>query len=1569
VGTQLQVETITADPDSEQSDSDAEELEPVAYEADSVHRCAAAHIKAGNLIRNEDNVTKTLKELVDCWESHKNNNNKRAYASTCYHQLDQHERARPKKKYKSAMIDTGANITLLDREAEDAMSDGKESRIRIEVADKRCVKGNKDGTVHMRILKMDKKCHEKASAVMTDTGITRAHKVTTIENLSRQLFSVDDMYLQGCSILLRAPGYENGLPEIHVPATNASEEYCIPLRYDHEEGGFWLDYCLEDSEFAADESEADERKYDMPRIDGRQAAFLIKALHDCEAVKQVELVQEAEEPSRQERCAMAAQDVQFDQHPDATKINIRGVKMGLKSAKKQMRADDFHEDHGHLGCVGKCIVCTLARGCARAITQVIDRYTEVRRGHTWDGDILTWEHRSEQGNKYQITLRDRMSRAVKYLYIKNRDDALEAVKEWIVFQRTLPEFQDMGYEFASLLVLDRAGEWGEENQAWDKFMAEVGFETMWTCPDNKKEASRAERTVGIAEVTQKALLLQRALHHSWWQVCGDAAEFLLNRFPSTRTDKTMPIDGDQARPIEILTGGKHSRRQCDRELSYFVAPGTPALVHDTKAKGSQLDNLKSTWKIAKGMYREQVRWWSPWTRQHSHSKSYTAFKLQKGLSFIDFLGLKGLPKAAREESIQCGFDKDVVIKLPELPPELVKQAKKSAASTQPLIAVKHAVEQLESSEDGTVQYAVPEVLVKDAASELGGSVRVFDHEGQELSVNPETGALKTQKHQIQKESENLKSGLNPETGALKTQKPQIQKGLKKPTEGTQRSRSDSEAQSGNVSHVLIERSAELEELWDKAEADAARNETYTTGTEDRFVRICKTVFKLPHQQHQLCRQWILEHVRLPDGRKIMEDDLPMERGMCMPPGMRLPKPTGSAWRALIEPSEKLERDLDDLNATLLAMAIRGVHRELNDMDPNEIKQGRASFAKASAMSEEETRTAMHVKQIHREYSEDKRACAAKVRRQKAVAADSIPEPRNTREALERDPIGWSKSIREEVGPLIEMGVLDEGPDGIGYTKAQLLEEGIDINVKKAVGLGLYHTHKFDKEGEIDRLKSRAALQGHKGNMQRGNHFTETFTPTPKEDIARILLALMCLFNLFRMTGDVVKAYCWAPLPPGDLIAVKYPPGLKKFHPTTGEETFMILRKNLYGHPAAGRSWGKLRDSELLKHFNMEGWKCRQCEMDPCLFYITKDEAWALVSIHTDDMDAVGTDMLILNGIFDLVDKIWELKRTDPELMLGVVRKVTHDSDGKVESCEQTMEAYIRGMADSFREHLPTKTVQSFLPPKTSLSKFEKPPELEVKGSQDKGYNRAVGMIVWAVRHVAPIGKYGVTQLCSVMATPGKQAFEAAMNAIAFLEQRAKKGIKFSAKGNRIPVFMSDASNKPDPNDGKCHAGFTGHLANGPIISKSFKLKHRGLSSEHNEYMGLTACLRAVVWIRQLLGEIGMDDLIKEPTTVYGDNIQANRLCKEHFVSSGNQHIYMPYHWNREVINNREATIKWVQTTHNISDLMSKNVTSAVSKQLDGLLSGYEDISKLVLELETSPRLHTDDNRKLGGVSR
>ena len=64
-------------------------------------------------------------------------------------------------------------------------------------------------------------------------------------------------------------------------------------------------------------------------------------------------------------------------------------------------------------------------------------------------------------------------------------------------------------------------------------------------------------------------------------------------------------------------------------------------------------------------------------------------------------------------------------------------------------------------------------------------------------------------------------------------------------------------------------------------------------------------------------------------------------------------------------------------------------------------------------------------------------------------------------------------------------------------------------------------------------------------------------------------------------------------------------------------------------------------------------------------------------------------------------------------------------------------------------------------------------------------------------------------------------------------------------------------------------------------------------------MGITAAIRVAIWLRQLFCEIDLDEFVAEPTIIYGDNLQANMLCKEHFVTTGNQHMYQPYHFNRE----------------------------------------------------------------------
>ena len=135
-----------------------------------------------------------------------------------------------------------------------------------------------------------------------------------------------------------------------------------------------------------------------------------------------------------------------------------------------------------------------------------------------------------------------------------------------------------------------------------------------------------------------------------------------------------------------------------------------------------------------------------------------------------------------------------------------------------------------------------------------------------------------------------------------------------------------------------------------------------------------------------------------------------------------------------------------------------------------------------------------------------------------------------------------------------MGVIDDN-NGKGYTKKQLESEGIFLDGMKTVPLGLYHTRHHDKGGNVDRLKTRAAVRGHSGNMTKGIHYSEAFAATSREDTSRNLSAVAVKKNLKRKTGDFEKAFCWAQLPPGKQLAFKLQPGLRKYDQESGEPTY------------------------------------------------------------------------------------------------------------------------------------------------------------------------------------------------------------------------------------------------------------------------------------------------------------------------------------------------------------------------------------------------------------------------------
>jgi hypothetical protein len=121
---------------------------------------------------------------------------------------------------------------------------------------------------------------EQQPGIPEETTITRP--VTTVSDLPRELFTVDDYYREGYSILLRHPNYQGGVKEIYKPAEEDSPEERIPVRYDWEQSGFWIDYELSTPERSSKQhsNTVMSSKFDMAQIPSCRSITSKKEFHN-----------------------------------------------------------------------------------------------------------------------------------------------------------------------------------------------------------------------------------------------------------------------------------------------------------------------------------------------------------------------------------------------------------------------------------------------------------------------------------------------------------------------------------------------------------------------------------------------------------------------------------------------------------------------------------------------------------------------------------------------------------------------------------------------------------------------------------------------------------------------------------------------------------------------------------------------------------------------------------------------------------------------------------------------------------------------------------------------------------------------------------------------------------------------------------------------------------------------------------------------------------------------------------------------------------------------------------------
>lgn len=332
-----------------------------------------------------------------------------------------------------------------------------------------------------------------------------------------------------------------------------------------------------------------------------------------------------------------------------------------------------------------------------------------------------------------------------------------------------------------------------------------------------------------------------------------------------------------------------------------------------------------------------------------------------------------------------------------------------------------------------------------------------------------------------------------------------------------------------------------EHIFDQAELAQAQREIVTSEEGDRWSDIFKR-FKPPLNPDliDLYREWLVEHS--PDASDWTYEKFPVGRGEYLEAGLRFIPPAGRNWKAMME-----ER----------AATMRGTtNRELKRLMRMPI--ARVVSWIRSLRNVPAYRTAK--------------------RREKTISEGMKAIPRSLKAALQGpDALGWKEAADLEYNTLTEMGVFDHG-----YTLQEVRELGI---TKDPIGISIALDNKYI-DGEFERHKVRMAVAGHKYNLTKGIDYDEVFAAAPNQNTSRVLQALTVQLGLHRKAWDIKLAYCWAELPESQMVALKYPQGYEQFRDHGNgkrEPEYIVLRKNCYGLPAAGKHWAARTPLQRRRH--------------------------------------------------------------------------------------------------------------------------------------------------------------------------------------------------------------------------------------------------------------------------------------------------------------------------------------------------------------------------------------------------
>jgi Reverse transcriptase (RNA-dependent DNA polymerase) len=401
--------------------------------------------------------------------------------------------------------------------------------------------------------------------------------------------------------------------------------------------------------------------------------------------------------------------------------------------------------------------------------------------------------------------------------------------------------------------------------------------------------------------------------------------------------------------------------------------------------------------------------------------------------------------------------------------------------------------------------------------------------------------------------------------------------------------------------------------------------------------------------------------------------------------------------------------------------------------------------------------------------------------------------------------------------------------------------------QKVIGSKWVFKTKKNADGTIERHKARLVAKGF--NQVAGIDFEETYSPVVRPTTIRIALSLALTFNWPIRQLDVSNAFL-----NGDLqerVFMEQPQG---FIDPNKPDYVCLLQKSLYGLRQAPRSWFEKLSSTLLQF----GFKSSY--FDPSMFIAQHQGHTLILLVYVDDIIITGSDPVQIDQCIQQLNTRFAIRDLGTlHYFLGL--EASYNSNG---IC-LTQTKYFTDLL---------KRV-NMLNCKPCLSPMASGTTLSSHGSELCKDPQLFRSVIGALQYgtlTRPDLSFSVNKLSQFMHSPTEDHWAAAKRILRYVAGTLDHGIQFyRGSPSRINAF-SDSDWAGNYDDRRSTSGYCVYLGKNLVSWCAKKQPTVSKSSTEAEYRSLALCTQEVMWLEQILKEIGISQTHKP--ILWCDNIGA-----------------------------------------------------------------------------------------------